>query len=162
MSGLIGAAQPQFILRLKDERLAHPFLSMRDTRKRAKDRLHINYEGYFNEFWPGNRGFVGDQSTDVAVMHPIWSRRLKRFAAGVASRVGFPGVTRDQYGAPLAACTVILHLTSTRQFVYEGVSGADGAFLAQSVYAGQNHYIVFHKAGAINVYGATDNNLIGA
>jgi len=87
---------------------------------------------------------------------------MERAGHGVASRVGFPGVTRDQYGTPLAACTVILHRTSTRELVYDGVSNADGAFLAQSVYAGENHYIVFHKAGAVNVYGATDNNLVGA
>jgi len=162
MSNLVGGANPFGVLRIKDERLSHPFLSMRDTRKRTKDRQSINYEGYFNEFWPGNRGFIGDQGADVSITQEVWSRRLKRFAAGVASRVGFPGITRDQYGAPLAACTVILHRTATREFVYEGVSGSDGAFLAQSVYAGENHYIVFHKAGAVNVYGATDNNLIGA
>lgn len=162
MSGLIGGAQPQFILRTKDTRLGHPFLAVTDTRKRAVDRADFSFAGYQNEFWPGNRGFMGDKSTDVAILQPIWSRRLKRFAIGVASRVGFPGVTRDQYGAPLAACTVILHRTSTRELVWESVSGADGAFLAQSVYAGENHYIVFHKAGAINVYGATDNNLVGA
>jgi len=87
---------------------------------------------------------------------------MERAGHGVASRVGFPGITRDQYGAPLANCTVILHRTATREFVYEGVSDTNGAFLAQSVYAGEGHYIVFHKAGTVNVYGATDNNLVGA
>lgn len=162
MSGFIGAALPQFRLQAKDTRLGHPFLAVTDTRKRVAERSDFSNAGYQNEFWPGNRGFVGGQSTDVALLEPIWSRRLKRFAIGVSSRVGFPGVTRDQYGAPLAACTVILHRTTTREFVYEGVSGTDGVFLAQSVYAGENHYIVFHKAGAVNVYGATDNNLVGA
>ena len=162
MSGFIGAALPQFRLQAKDQRLGHPFLDVRDTRKRVKERADFSRTEYRNEFWPGNRGFIGDQSTDVAMMEPVWGRRLKRFAIGVASRVGFPGITRDQYGAPLAACTVVLHRTATREFVYEGVSGADGAFLAQSVYAGEHHYIVFYKAGAINVYGATDHNLVGA
>ncbi len=87
---------------------------------------------------------------------------ISRIGHGIASRVGFPGVTRDQYGTPLASCTVILHRTSTRELVYDGVSDGNGNFLAQSVYAGENHYIVFHKAGAVNVFGATDNNLIGA
>lgn len=162
MSGLIGAALPQFRLQAKDQRLGHPFLDVRDTRKRVAERADFTKAGYQNEFWPGNRGFVGDQSTDVAILQPIWSRRLKRFAIGVASRVGFPGVTRDQYGAPLASCTVILHRTATREYVYEGVSDANGQFLAQSVYAGEGHYLVFHKSGAVNVYGATDNNLVGA
>ena len=162
MSGFIGAALPQIRLQTKDQRLGHPFLDVRDTRKRVKERADFANSGYRNEFWPGNRGFIGDQSADISMMESVWSRRLKRFAIGVASRVGFPGVTRDQYGTPLAACTVILHRTSTRELVWASVSGADGAFLAQSVYAGENHYIVFHKAGAVNVYGATDNNLVGA
>ena len=162
MSGFIGAALPQFQLQAKDQRLGHPFLDVRDTRKRVKERADFANSGYRNEFWPGNRGFIGDQSTDISMMESVWSRRLKRFAIGVASRVGFPGVTRDQYGAPLAACTVILHKTADDLPVYKGVSDTNGAFLAQSVYAGESHYIVFHKAGAINVYGATDNNLVGA
>ena len=162
MSGFIGAALPQFRLQAKDQRLGHPFLDVRDTRKRVKERADLSKAGYQNEFWPGNRGFVGGQSADVAILQPIWSRRLKRFAIGVASRVGFPGVTRDQYGTPLAACTVILHKTADDLPVYKGVSDTNGAFLAQSVYAGESHYIVFHKAGAVNVYGATDNNLVGA
>ena len=162
MSGFIGAALPQFRLQAKDQRLGHPFLDVRDTRKRVKERADFSCAEYRNEFWPGNRGFIGDQSTDVSMRESVWGRRMKRFAIGVASRVGFPGITRDQYGAPLAGCTVVLHRTATREFIYEGVSGADGAFLAQSVYAGENHYIVFYKAGAVNVYGATDHNLVGA
>lgn len=162
MSGFIGAAQPQFILRRKDDRLAPVFLSAEDTRRNVKKRHDLGYEGFYTEFWPGNRGFIGDRGLDVSMIEPIWGRRLKRVANGVASRVGFPGVTRDQYGAPLAGCTVILHRTATREFVYAGVSDGNGAFLAQSTYAGEGHYMVFHKAGAINVFGATDNNLIGA
>lgn len=96
------------------------------------------------------------------MMQAVWSRPEARLAHGVSSRVGFPGVTRDQYGAPLAGATVILHRTSTRELVYENVSNSNGEFLAQSVYAGEAHYLVFHKAGAVNVFGATDNNLIGA
>ena len=162
MSGFIGAALPQIRLQTKDQRLGHPFLDVRDTRKRVKERADFANSGYRNEFWPGNRGFIGDQSANISMMESVWSRRLKRFAIGVASRVGFPGVTRDQYGAPLAACTVILHKTADNLPVYKGVSDTNGAFLAQSVYAGESHYIVFHKAGAVNVYGATDNNLVGA
>lgn len=163
MSNLIGGAQPQTILTMKDRRLVPSYQVVRRERDRIKERhAATQYPGgYTSTHWPGNRGFIGDQSADVAVAEAIWSRPVARFAHGIASRVGFPGITRDQYGAPLAACTVILHRTATREFVYEGVSGEDGAFLAQSVYAGENHYIVFHKAGAINVFGATDNNLVG-
>lgn len=161
MSGLIGAALPQFRLEAKDQRLEHPFLDVRDTRKRVKECADFSFAGYRNEFWPGNRGFVGDQATDVSMQEAVWGRRMKRFAIGVASRVGFPGVTLDQYGAPLAGVTVILHRTSTREYVMEIVSDANGNYLGQSVYAGEAHYKVIHKAGAINVFGASDNNLIG-
>jgi hypothetical protein len=162
MSGFIGAALPQFGIAAKDQRLVPSFLAMKDARGRGGDRAVPANEGFYSGFWPGNRGFIGDMGAGVSMMAANGGRKTERIGAGMASRVGFPGVTRDQYGAPLAACTVILHRTATREFVYEGVSGTDGVFLAQSVYAGENHYIVFHKAGALNVYGATDNNLVGA
>lgn len=162
MSGLIGSAQPQFILRAKDERLHPKFQSLTDARMRGGSRFVAASEGFYSGFWPGNRGFIGDLGVDVSMFQGPGGRKLERPAAGMASRVGFPGVTRDQYGAPLASVTCILHRTSTREFVHELVSDASGNFLMQSVYAGEGHYIVFHKAGAVNVYGATDNNLIGA
>ena len=162
MSGFIGAALPQFRLAAKDQRLVPSFLAMKDARGRGGDRAVPANEGFYSGFWPGNRGFIGDMGADVSMMAANGGRKTERIGAGVASRVGFPGVTRDQYGAPLAACTVILYKTADDVLVYKGVSDGNGAFLAQSVYAGENHYIVFHKAGAINVYGATDNNLVGA
>lgn len=159
MSNLIGAAQPIAILQMKDRRIIPNFQVIHMQRDRIKDRHAATdrYGGFTSDFWPGNHGMGENAPTEAT-----WSRVLSRLGHGEASRVGFPGVTRDQYGTPLAACTVILHRTSTRELVYDGVSNADGAFLAQSVYAGENHYIVFHKAGAVNVYGATDNNLVGA
>jgi hypothetical protein len=164
MSGFVGNTGALTVLQMKDRRIVPNYQIIRRMRDRISERHSATQYpgGYSSDYWPGNNGFAGNSGTDYGVQTPIWSRQVSRLSHGVASRVGFPGVTRDQYGAPLAACTVILHRTATREFVYEGVSGADGAFLAQSVYAGENHYIVFHKAGAINVYGATDNNLIGA
>lgn len=164
MSQFIGNAMPQFILQLKDKRLVPNYQAIRKERDRISERASATQYpgGYATAFWPGNRGFIGDQATDVALQEPIWSRPLARLGHGEASRVGFPGITRDQYGAPLGSCTVVLHRTSTREFVHEMVSDANGVFLSQSVYAGEGHYIWFHKAGSVNVYGATDNNLIGA
>lgn len=159
MSGFIGAAQPQFMLRAKDARMV-PI----DSRARARvtSRHEPANEGYYTDFWPGNRGFIGDGGADVSMLQGPGGRKTVRIAAGVASRVGFPGVTRDQYGAPLASATVVLHRTSTREFVHELVSDTSGNFLMQSVYAGEAHYMYFHKPGALNVYGGSDNNLIGA
>lgn len=164
MSGFIGGALPVNILQAKDRRIIQNYQIIRRMRDRISERHGISAMpgGFASDYWPGRLGFHGDGGTDYGIMDGQWSRQMSRIAQGCASRVGFPGITRDQYGAPLAGATVILHRTATREFVYEGVSGADGAFLAQSVYAGENHYIVFHKAGAINVYGATDNNLVGA
>ena len=162
MSGFIGAALPQFILRAKDERLHPSFQDLRDAIRRGGSRHTDANEGFYSGFWPGNRGFIGGLGVDVSMLQGPGGRKLERPAAGIASRVGFPGVTRDQYGAPLASATVVLHRTSTRELVHELVSDASGNFLMQSVYAGEGHYMYFHKAGAINVFGATDNNLIGA
>jgi len=163
MSGLLGAAMPTPRIMAKDMML-HPTYKVRNVRPKVRERncaLHVPC-GYRTDFWPGRRGFIGDYATDVGMLDATWSRRMERLAHGIASRVGFPGVTRDQYGTPLAACTVILHKTADDVLVYKGVSDANGNFLAQSVYAGEAHYLVFHKAGAVNVFGATDNNLIGA
>jgi hypothetical protein len=162
MSGFIGAALPEFITKRKDDRLHPDFGSMTEAGKRGGDRSEGGNEGFYSGYWPGNRGFIGDGGADISMLQGPRGRKIERFGYGVASRIGFPGVTRDQYGTPLAACTVILHRTSTRELVYDGVSDTNGNFLAQSVYAGENHYLVFHKAGAVNVFGATDNNLIGS
>jgi hypothetical protein len=164
MSGLVGNPNGGVGLQMKDRRLVPSYQVIRRHRDFIKERHSATLYpgGFVSDYWPGSRGFTGDLGADVSMREAVWSRPLSRLAHGMSSRVGFPGVTRDQYGAPLAACTVILHRTATNEFVYQGVSGADGAFLAQSVYAGENHYIVFHKAGAVNVFGATDNNLIGA
>lgn len=163
MSGFIGAAMPVGIIMAKGRALDRANRRRPPVRRAAERNCLLHMPcGFANDFWPGNRGFVGDYATDLGVWGATWARRIERVAHGIASRVGFPGVTRDQYGAPLAACTVILHKTATRELVYDGVSDSAGNFLAQSVYAGDAHYLVFHKAGAVNVFGATDNNLIGA
>lgn len=163
MSGFIGAAMPVSMIAVKDERLSPQSRRRLATIRPAElTAVGIAPAKYASAYWPGNRGFIGNQSADVGMLDCSWRVPMERIALGMASRVGFPGTTRDQYGAPLASATVILHRTSTREFVNETVSDANGLFLAQSVYAGEAHYLVFHKSGAGNVFGATDNNLIGA
>jgi hypothetical protein len=162
MSGFIGGALPQFILQTKDQRLGHTFLDVRDTRKRVTERADFSFAGYLNEFWPGNRGFIGDQSTDVSIQEAVWGRRLKRFAIGCASRVGFVGVSFDQFGTPLAGVTCSLFRTSTREWIMDVISGSDGTFFLQSWYSPDTHFIVFNKAGAPDVFGTTRQTLVGA
>jgi hypothetical protein len=160
MSQLIGGALPQFILERKDRRMVPLYQAYRNYRDRLVGRdLPTQYPGGFcNDFWPGNRGFTGES---VTVIEATWSRQVSRLAWGIASRVGFVGVTRDQYGAPLGGVTCSLFLTSTRAWIMDIVSDANGNFLLQSWYTPDTHFIVFNKAGAPNVYGATDQNLVG-
>lgn len=163
MSAFIGDARRTLNLAAKDERLHDPERDRRQARLRGGSRHVAGNEGFYSEFWPGNRGFVGDGGLDIAMLQGPGGRRTQRFAEGNASRVGFPGTTRDAYGAPLAGATVILHRTSTRELVSEVVSDANGNFLAHSHYVGEGHYLVFHKTSSpTNVYGATDNTIIGA
>lgn len=164
MSGLIGGALPVFILRAKDDRLHPAFRGRHEPRRRGYSRHDaLGFDSAYSGFWPGNRGgFMGDLGADVSMLQESARRRVERPGAGVASRVGFPGVTRDEFGTPLAGVTVVLHRTATREFIHELVSDANGNYLMQSVYAGEGHYIYFHKPGAPNRWATTDNNLLGA
>jgi hypothetical protein len=95
-------------------------------------------------------------------MHSRWSPRYYRIGLGSASRVGFVGTTRDQYGAPLGGCAVQLFRTSDDLFIMEQTSDANGNFLLQSWYTPDTHYIVAYKAGSTDVFGTTVNTLVGA
>jgi hypothetical protein len=105
---------------------------------------------------------VGDRSTDVALLTPTWRKLLRRITAGAASRVGFVGITRDQYGAPVGSCVVQLFRTSNDLFIMEITSDASGNFLLQSWYSPDTHYIVAYKAGSPDIFGTTVNTLVGA
>jgi hypothetical protein len=160
MSQFIGAALPQFILQKKDRRLV-PVLRadrIRVERNGERDMPTAYPGGYCNDFWPGNRGQPDDSGTLVSTFVNAYAR----LAWGIASRVGFVGVTRDQFGAPLGGVTCSLFRTSTREWIMDIISDANGNFLLQSWYSPDTHFIVFAKAGSPNVYGATDQNLVGA
>lgn len=163
MSGFIGGALPTNTIRAKDVRFDQQY-RRRFSQPRVADRssAFATPAGYANDFWPGGRGFYGEQGVDVTRQRAAGARPIERIAHGIASRVGIAGTTRDQYGAPLPGVTVVLHRTSTRELVHEMVSDGNGAYLSQTIFAGEAHYIYFHKAGAIDVFGATDNDLIGA
>ncbi len=164
MSGLIGNALPQFILTMKDRRLVPDYQHIRRSRDRFYERSDATQfpGGFASDYWPGNRGFIGDAGADYGITEAVWSRGVARLAHGVASRVGFVGVTRDQYGAPLGGVTCSLFKTDTRAWIMDVVSDADGAFLLQSVYSPDTHFIVFYKAGSPEVFGTTRQALVGA
>jgi hypothetical protein len=164
MSQLVGGALPQFILQRKDRRLVPTYGVIRRERDRIVDRdLPTAYPGgYSTAFWPGGRGFIGDQGADVGLQEAVYSRPMARLAWGNASRVGFVGTTRDAYGTPIGGVTCSLFRTADRLFIMDIVSDANGDFLLQSWYSPDTHFIVFYKAGAPSIYGTTDQTLIGA
>lgn len=164
MSQLIGGALPVNILERKDRRLVPSYQMIRRERDRIVDRdLPTAYPGgYTTAFWPGNRGFVGDQSVDVGIMEAVWSRQLARLAWGAGSRVGFIGKTYDQNGNVLPGVTCSLFRTSDRLWIMDVVSDSNGDFLLQSWYSPDTHFIVFSKSGSPEVFGTTRQTLIGA
>lgn len=164
MSNFIGAALPVNITQMKDRRLVANYQVIRRERDRVSERHSATqYPGGFaTSWWPGNHGFMGGQSADVAILDGIWGRQISRLGHGEASRVGFVGVTRDGNGNLLGGVTCSLFRTSNRAWIMDVVSDANGNFLLQSWYSPDTHFIVFNKAGSPNVFGATDNNLTGA
>jgi hypothetical protein len=162
MSQFIGAALPQFRLERKDMRLHRESQPVEDARARLPVRHDAGFVGFYSDYWPGNRGFVGDLGADVGLILPVWRKLLRRITAGAASRVGFVGITRDQYGAPVGSCVVQLFRTSDDLFIMEITSDASGNFLLQSWYSPDTHYIVAYKAGSPDIFGTTVNTLVGA
>jgi hypothetical protein len=118
-------------------------------------------EDFTNGWWPNNNAFLGDPATDYGVTVQILEEYDGLFG-GEASRVGFVGTTRDQYGTPLGSCVVQLFRTSDDLFIMEITSNSDGSFLLQSWYSPDTHYIVAYKPGSPDVFGTTLNTLVGA
>lgn len=115
---------------------------------------------FTTSWWPGGAGFVGDSGADVAI---IAAEKWGEFdqAAGAASRFGFVGVTRDQWGTAVGAVTVYLFRTSDNVLLDTSISDPSGNFLLNTPYYPDAHYIVAHKSGSPDVDGASVNTLIG-
>ena len=154
MSQLIGAAQPQFILARKDDR-AHSVGWITVTNLKPFDF------GFRSEWWPRGQNLIGDYAVDVGILdEETWG--FFEPVGGESSRVGFVGITRDQYGTPVGSCVVQLFRTSDDRFIMEVTSDASGNFLLQSWYTPDTHYIVAYKAGSPDIFGTTVNTLVGA
>lgn len=150
MSTLLAAAQPQIILRRNDRRLVG--VQFQDNEPP---------QNFHSPWWPRSGGFVGDLGADVGLLEANLGYEPPEITRGISSRLGFVGVTRDQYGAPLAACTVRVFRTSDGALVHETVSDANGAFLG-CAYDTSAYFLVFYKAGSPDVFGTTVNTLIGS
>lgn len=149
------------VLSIKDRRLQPNYQVIRRERDRIVERKHATEmpSDYKNAFWPGNAAVLGGASSDV--LQGVWSRPMSRIGHGEASRLGFVGITRDQNGNILGGVTCSLFLTATRAWIMDVVSDANGAFLLQTFYSPDTHFIVFWKAGAPNLFDTTDQTLQG-
>jgi hypothetical protein len=157
VSQLIAGALPQFILAGDDKTSSEVFRA----RARARARASVARLDYQNGFWPRRGGFMGDYAADVGLIEGSWWGTFYP-AGGISSRVGFVGVTRDQYGTPTGSCVVQLFRTSDDLFIMEVTSDSSGNFLLQSWYTPDQHYIVAYKAGSPDIFGTTVNTLVGA
>lgn len=155
MSQFIGAAQPQFRM----ERNGDSLQSVGWVTAYIVRRIDF---GYQTDWWPARGGFIGDLGADVGLLDVSDQWGEYEPVGGESSRVGFVGVTRDQYGSPIGACVVQLFRTADDLFIMEIASDASGNFLLQSWYTPDTHYIVAYKAGSPDIFGTTVNTLVGA
>lgn len=155
MSQLVGGAQPQFRLERDND-------SIQSVGWVTVSIHRHPWQGYGSEFWPARNGFIGDQGIDIGLLDATDQWGEFEIVGGESSRVGFVGVTRDEYGSPLGSCVVQLFRTADDLFIMEITSDANGNFLLQSWYTPDAHYIVAYKAGSPDVFGTTLNTLVGA
>lgn len=157
MSGFIGAAQPRISHGEQDLRLNRmDFLPER----LFADVYAVATSTFETPWWPRGGGFIGDGASDVGLLEAVWWGEYDQ-AAGAASRYGFVGVTRDQYGSPIGACVVKLYRTSDDALLDTATSDPSGNFLLNTAFYPDFHYIVAHKSGSPDVDGVTQNTLIG-
>ena len=164
MSGLIGAAQPVFILRADDIRHVDEYWFGRDDlvqpptiigRQWEEER---EFQGYTSPWWPRAGGLLGDAAGDVNLLtQPAWWGEAWH-QGGASGRLAFVGYTRDYAGAPVGGCTVRCFVTSSNELVSVVTSDANGYYIATTPYYG-GHYLVCHKAGAPEIAGATISTL---
>lgn len=151
------------VLARKDWRLVSPYQNLRRQQDRIVERqaATIYLGGYTSDYWPGNRGFYGEQVLETPLLEALWGRVLSRFAQGSSSRLGFLGTTRDATGSRLGGVTCSLFRTSDKAWIMDVVSNINGDFML-STYDGTAHFIVFSKTGSPDVIGTTRQTLVGA
>lgn len=158
MSQMIG--DQNAVVTANDIRMHMPSRNQKPLTSKISPRVY----SYATRYWPGSAGcgFYGDTAADIGVGQAQSYGPMERIAEGAASRVGFVGITRDQYGAPLGGVTCSLFRTSDRQWIMDVVSRSDGGFGLVSPYSPDTHFIVYLKSGAPDVFGTTKQTLVGA
>ena len=157
MSGFVAATSGVQMIGLQDLRLNRmDFLPER----LFADVMSIAVAPFSGPWWPGS-GLMGDLGVDVGMLEAsAWGEYDQ--AAGAASRYGFVGVTRDQWGTPVGSVTCKLFRTADNSLQDTTTSNATtGEFLLNTYYYPDAHYIVCHKSGSPDVDGASVNTLIG-
>lgn len=167
MSAFVGAAMPVTILSGANRSHTDPYDSdwlIVQPPPIAAPRVRLgalepDIVSWRTPWWPTGGALLGDTGLSDVASEDIgwfveWANR-----GGCNGRLGFNGVTRDQYGSPLGGCTVRLFRTSTDELVAKVTSDSNGAFLATSPYS-DGHYMTVHQAGPPAVAGATIDTII--
>jgi hypothetical protein len=155
-SGLGGALFPDD----PNNRMRPNFWVRPDIYVRPDDFATVDY--YANAYWPGaSTLFTEAGALNGDILEPFWWEQPEKIS-GQSSRLGVIGVTRDVYGSPLGGVTVKLFRTADDTVQDTVTSDANsGAYFITTPW-GDAHYIVARKAGSPDVFGATDNDLVGA
>jgi hypothetical protein len=117
---------------------------------------------YLTPWWPGGAGI----DTDTGAVHgdmiaAVWYLQPEDIS-GQSSRLGLTGTTRDVYGSPLGGVTIKVFRTADDTLQGSTVSDVnDGTYLVTTPFS-DGHYIVARKSGSPDVFGATDDDLLGA
>lgn len=160
MSGLIGAAQPNILHGSQDLRLNRQDWRRESLHDAAADAAAAAPAIFRSPWWPRS-GFLGALGADIGLLGAVqWGPY--DVAAGAASRFGFVGVSRDQYGSILGSCDMKLFRSSDTQLIDSTTSDPNsGAFLLNTPYYPDAHWIYQHKTGSPDLDGVSVNTLIG-
>lgn len=117
---------------------------------------------YTTGWWPGGSGLATDAGgVSGDVLACVWYEQPEKIS-GQSSRLGLTGTTRDVYGSPLGGVTVKLFRTADDTLQGEVISDVNTAEYLVTTPFNDGHYIVARKSGTPDVFGATDNDLVGA
>lgn len=155
MSFLVGNALPQFIFGQRayndgddfwfgnDDLFYGPSMSSLQNRESV-----LGGQSNATPWWPRRGGLMGGwdgvPENQMLQRNTWWGEPW--LLGGSNGRLGFVGVTRDQYGSPLGGCTVRCFVTSTDELVARVTSDANGNFIATTPYGGIAHYMTIHSA----------------
>lgn len=110
----------------------------------------------FTPYWPGRSGLYAE--AQPLIVTPA-AHTTPGLLAGGMHALGFSGITRDANNTPVGGMTVRLFRTSDSTLVATAVSRYDGSYNVSTPYAGQDHFIVCHKAGSPEIAGASQSTL---